>query len=822
VLATHEVHFKVLESGSSLRSMNSGDAGRAQVGKFIVAYPRDDEQAVRLASDLDAATSGLSGPRVPTDRPIRSGSLVHYRYGAFDDSVMQLPTGETVGAILSPTGGLEPDLRTADYTCPDWVQDPFLCHLGKNTAGHDELRSTTHEALSSLEPRFVSLRRLSLRHHSSAFLAIDLTALRTCVVKHRTHSKGEAEAGMAILRSATEAEVLSRLAGRRGVPIVYDFLSTDDASTLVIEDIDGVTLDDYVQRHFSYGRALSEKSARHIGARLARILDDVHAAGFIYRDLSSRNVLVGAGEEVYLVDFELAHPLLSSLPVTGRGTPGYMSRQQASGASPVVADDIYGLGAILFLLATGVEPFAAPDTRALLSRDPRTLNPALSPGTAAIVERCLAHRRSRRYETALRVARALEVQGDAADPRTRRSTGRVAESARRAHARSLARALGDALCHEAVRVPDGVAWTSRQPNVLPIRHRHINVGGAGAVLALAELWAELRDARHRDALVAGARWLAATRPAQGPSVPGLYSGEAGVGAALLRAGQVLGDSSLIEAASTMSHGLATEHSASPDVFTGNAGRLRFHLLVWRETGDAAHLQHAIHAGDDLLAAASGSAAASWTLPGHLGDLSNKALPGYAHGAAGIGDCLLDLYTATRAPRFAGAARRAGEGISDLAWSCTSDDPAADRGVPSGLSASWCHGAAGIGRFMLRLAQHRVWQAAGPIADNAALIVARDARRQGPTQCHGLAGSIEFLLDVYQAREEKPILRAARDLEIVMDAFRRQRDGRVSWRGDSRASSPDYLLGYAGIAVCLLRLAEPERLPHQLSLAGFAS
>ncbi|MGW2221707.1 class III lanthionine synthetase LanKC N-terminal domain-containing protein [Nonomuraea sp. NPDC001684] len=43
----------------------------------------DDEQFRRLAAELDRVTSGLPGPVILSDRPVRPGSLVHYRYGVF-------------------------------------------------------------------------------------------------------------------------------------------------------------------------------------------------------------------------------------------------------------------------------------------------------------------------------------------------------------------------------------------------------------------------------------------------------------------------------------------------------------------------------------------------------------------------------------------------------------------------------------------------------------------------------------------------------------------------------------------------------------------
>jgi hypothetical protein len=81
VLLAAGVRFKVVKSIELLRSLNAGQFGLTQIGKFITVYPSDDLGAVAIAVQLDEATNGRRGPRVPTDRPLRSGSLVHYRYG---------------------------------------------------------------------------------------------------------------------------------------------------------------------------------------------------------------------------------------------------------------------------------------------------------------------------------------------------------------------------------------------------------------------------------------------------------------------------------------------------------------------------------------------------------------------------------------------------------------------------------------------------------------------------------------------------------------------------------------------------------------------
>jgi hypothetical protein len=57
---------------------------------------------------------------------------------------------------------------------------------------------------------------------------------------------------------------------------------------------------------------------------------------------------------------------------------------------------------------------------------------------------------------------------------------------------------------------------------------------------------------------------------------------------------------------------------------------------------------------------------------------------------------------------------------------------------------------------------------------------------------------------------------------LLQSFGVTTDGLLAWPSESPTTvTPDYTVGYAGVAACLLRLSAPERLPRQLSRRGFA-
>src|SRR5205823_644934 len=104
---------------------------------------------------------------------------------------------------------------------------------------------------------------------------------------------------------------------------------------------------------------------------------------------------------------------------------------------------------------------------------------------------------------------------------------------------------------------------------------------------------------------------------------------------------------------------------------------------------------------------------------------------------------------------------------------------------------------------------------------AARAVARGTRAAGPVLCHGLAGSIEFLLDMARDTGEGTYLAEAETLARLLRAFAVEREEGLLFSSEMpHVFSPDYLVGYAGVAACLLRVGSGGRLPHLLSREGF--
>ena len=156
---------------------------------------------------------------------------------------------------------------------------------------------------------------------------------------------------------------------------------------------------------------LPEETVLRLGSGLAAALRDIHAADFLHRDLSAANVLltdtgpvvidVGVARQTQAPEGSSEQTELVTVTQTGMvvGNPGFMSPEQAMGLSDLApASDIFSLGILLAMAATGRNPFQGPTgerTRLNVMLATPDLS-SLPPRLRTVVEPCLAREPGRR------------------------------------------------------------------------------------------------------------------------------------------------------------------------------------------------------------------------------------------------------------------------------------------------------------------------------------------------------------------------------------------------------------------------------------------
>ncbi len=215
-------------------------------------------------------------------------------------------------------------------------------------------------------------------------------------------------------RFRREARAAARLSHPNIVPI-YDVGQDAGARTpyIVMELVDGGNLKDRIRE----AAPLPDAEIRRIGATLAATLDYAHRKGLVHRDVKPQNVLLGEDGRPRLTDFGIAQAMASSgLTRTGAvmGSVHYIAPELVRGRQAVPQSDVYGLGVVLYEMATGRVPFEADTDLAIALAHveevpvaPRTLNPRLAPDLEQTIMRALAKTPELRFASAAEFADAL-------------------------------------------------------------------------------------------------------------------------------------------------------------------------------------------------------------------------------------------------------------------------------------------------------------------------------------------------------------------------------------------------------------------------------
>jgi serine/threonine protein kinase/Tol biopolymer transport system component len=216
-------------------------------------------------------------------------------------------------------------------------------------------------------------------------------------------------------RFTQEARTASRLS-HPNVCVVHEIGETDDGRPFIaMEYVEGMTLRQRIRNQpMKLGDVLD------IAIQIAEGLIAAHEAGIVHRDIKPENIIIRPEGYVKILDFGLAklterHQsattttmptlLFHSTPGVVIGTAAYMSPEQARGIAVDERTDIWGLGVVLYEMASGRAPFAGETPTdvvvAIVERDQPPISQHVEgapPELERIVRKALRKDRNERYQ----------------------------------------------------------------------------------------------------------------------------------------------------------------------------------------------------------------------------------------------------------------------------------------------------------------------------------------------------------------------------------------------------------------------------------------
>jgi len=211
---------------------------------------------------------------------------------------------------------------------------------------------------------------------------------------------------------------------------VYDVGDTPSTSYLVMELLEGETLDRFLETH-----VLDPSDVIALGLQIAAGLEAAHAKGIVHRDIKPGNVFVTQGGGIKITDFGLA--LIApqapggsaaetafgdlTMPGSSVGTAAYMSPEQARGETVDGRSDVFALGLVLFQMATGRPAFSGATLAtvfdAVLNRTAplaTSIAPRVPVALSQVIAKALEKDREQRYQRVSELSADLRRIADGA------------------------------------------------------------------------------------------------------------------------------------------------------------------------------------------------------------------------------------------------------------------------------------------------------------------------------------------------------------------------------------------------------------------------
>ena len=247
---------------------------------------------------------------------------------------------------------------------------------------------------------------------SAVYLANDAFAGRQVAIKLvRADALGDKEHGRRFHKLFLAEAALAGKLSHPHLVAIYDAVSDEDGSYLVMEYVAGGTLEPYTLP----AKLMAINTIVEITFKCCKALDYAHRHGIIHRDIKPANILLTSDTDIKISDFGAALSVTAeTTQVSGIGSPAFMSPEQLQEMTLNHQTDIFSLGVVMYQLLTGSLPFKSTNNYSMVYQiinvdpPPASLLRPDTPSTVdVIVKRALEKDIAKRFQTWEEFAQAL-------------------------------------------------------------------------------------------------------------------------------------------------------------------------------------------------------------------------------------------------------------------------------------------------------------------------------------------------------------------------------------------------------------------------------
>lgn len=258
-----------------------------------------------------------------------------------------------------------------------------------------------------IDRKYKILNEIGRGGMSTVYLAINEKANKPWAVKE-VRKNGISNRELVKQSLMVEINLLKKLK-HKGLPSIVDIIDQQDNYLIVMDYIEGITLENIMQEE----GVQSQEKVVDWAIQLCDVLQYLHTRkpAIIYRDMKPSNIMLRSDGSVVLIDFGTAREFKERHveDTTCLGTQGYAAPEQFGGMGQTdERTDIYSLGATMYRLVTGHNPSEPPYEMYPITH----WNPRLSTGLEGIIAKCTSKDPKSRYQSVQEVRYALEHYRD--------------------------------------------------------------------------------------------------------------------------------------------------------------------------------------------------------------------------------------------------------------------------------------------------------------------------------------------------------------------------------------------------------------------------